>query len=119
MRAFGQRIALRGGPDARKRAIVAVARKLATVLHRLWVTGEDHEPVRQRGRDAPPDNGPSASIPASTAASPPTRRRLFRPNDPAGQIRKNQSRLLEEFVTAARPRPIDVTRTPPGPGDSD
>jgi hypothetical protein len=28
----------RGGPNAKKRAVVAVARKLATVLHHLWQT---------------------------------------------------------------------------------
>jgi transposase len=30
----------RGGKNAKKRAIVAVARKLAVLLHRLWVTGD-------------------------------------------------------------------------------
>jgi transposase len=27
--------------------VVAVARKLAVLLHRLWVTGEEYEPLRQ------------------------------------------------------------------------
>ncbi len=31
--------------DARKRAVVAVARKLAVLLHRLWVSGEVYEPL--------------------------------------------------------------------------
>lgn len=35
-----------GGRNAKKRAIVAVARKLAILLHRLWVTGEVYEPLR-------------------------------------------------------------------------
>ncbi len=35
-----------GGKNAKKRAIVAVARKLAVLLHRLWVTGEVYEPLR-------------------------------------------------------------------------
>ena len=35
-----------GGKNAKKRAIVAVARKLAILLHRLWVTGEVYEPLR-------------------------------------------------------------------------
>jgi len=34
------------GKNAKKRAIVAVARKLAILLHRLWVTGEVYEPLR-------------------------------------------------------------------------
>jgi transposase len=40
-------IAARGGKNARKRAVVAVARKLAVVMHRLWITGEDYVPIRQ------------------------------------------------------------------------
>ena len=36
----------RGGRAARKRAVVAVARKLAVLLHRLWISGETYEPLR-------------------------------------------------------------------------
>jgi transposase len=35
-----------GGAQAKKRALVAVARKLAVLLHRLWVTGLVYEPLR-------------------------------------------------------------------------
>jgi transposase len=34
------------GKAAKKRAIIGVARKLAVLLHRLWVTGEVYVPVR-------------------------------------------------------------------------
>jgi len=37
---------VRGGKNAKKRAVVAVARKLAVLLHRLWVSGEVYEPLR-------------------------------------------------------------------------
>lgn len=37
----------KGGKTAKKRAIVAVARKLAVLMHRLWLTGEVYEPLRQ------------------------------------------------------------------------
>jgi transposase len=37
-----------GGKRAKKRAIVAVARKLAVLLHHLWVTGEVYDPLYQR-----------------------------------------------------------------------
>jgi transposase len=47
MRRWGLELAKRGGKNARKRAKVAVARKLAVVMHRLWVTGEVYEPLRQ------------------------------------------------------------------------
>jgi transposase len=43
---WGLKLAARGGKNAKKRAIVAVARKLAILLHRLWVTGEVYEPLR-------------------------------------------------------------------------
>ena len=40
LRRFGLRLLGQGGKRAKKRAVVAVARKLATLLHRLWITGE-------------------------------------------------------------------------------
>ena len=45
LRRFGLKLAERGGKNAKKRAVVAVARKLAVLLHRLWVTGEKYEPL--------------------------------------------------------------------------
>jgi transposase len=44
LRRHGQAIAARGGTNAKKRAVVAVARKLAVLLHRLWVTGATYDP---------------------------------------------------------------------------
>ncbi len=46
LRRFGERLRERGGRAAYKKAVVAVARKLAVLLHRLWVTGEVYEPLR-------------------------------------------------------------------------
>jgi transposase len=43
---WGHRLAERGGKNAKKRAVVAVARKLATLLHRLWVSGAAYQPLR-------------------------------------------------------------------------
>ena len=45
LRRYGQRLCERGGKNAKKRAAVAVARKLAVLLHRLWVSGEVYEPL--------------------------------------------------------------------------
>jgi len=45
LRRWGRRLAERGGKNAKKRAIIAVARKLAVLLHRLWVSGEVYEPL--------------------------------------------------------------------------
>jgi transposase len=45
LRRYGLRLGERGGKNAKKRAAVAVARKLAVLLHRLWVSGEVYEPL--------------------------------------------------------------------------
>ena len=45
LRRYGEAIAKRGGKNAKKRAVVAVARKLAVLLHRLWITGAPYEPL--------------------------------------------------------------------------
>lgn len=46
LRRYGQALMQRGGKNAKRRAVVAVARKLAVLLHRLWVTGEVYDPLR-------------------------------------------------------------------------
>ena len=46
LRRWGLKLVERGGRNGKKRAIVAVARKLAVLLHRLWVSGEVYEPLR-------------------------------------------------------------------------
>ena len=45
LRRHGEKIASRGGKNSKKRAAVAVARKLCVLLHRLWVTAEVYEPL--------------------------------------------------------------------------
>ena len=55
LRNWGQRLEARGGRYAKKRAVTAVARKLAAILHRLWSTGELWEP--EPGED--PSSRPS------------------------------------------------------------
>jgi transposase len=49
LRRWGLELAARGGKNAKKRALVAVARKLAVLLHKLWVSGEVYEPLHVRG----------------------------------------------------------------------
>lgn len=46
LRRYGLRLCERGGRNAKKRAVCAVARKLAVLLHRLWVSGVPYEPLR-------------------------------------------------------------------------
>lgn len=50
LRRWGLELAQRGGKNAKKRAVVAVARKLAVLLHRLWVSGQTYEPLRNSQR---------------------------------------------------------------------
>ena len=50
LRRHGQKIASRGAKNSKKRAVVAVARKLAVLLHSLWVSGEVYEPLRNAHR---------------------------------------------------------------------
>jgi len=46
LRRYGLRLCERGGANGKKRAVCAVARKLAVLLHRLWVSGVPYEPLR-------------------------------------------------------------------------
>ena len=50
LRRHAEKIAARGGKNSKKRAVVAVARKLAVLLHSLWISGEVHEPLRNAHR---------------------------------------------------------------------
>lgn len=45
LRRYGLKMASRGGKNAKKRAVVAVARKLGVLMHRLWRNGEVYEPL--------------------------------------------------------------------------
>jgi transposase len=64
LRRVGLRLMADGGARGKKRAVVAVARRLAVLLHRLWSTGEKYD----RLRDAPE----VATIPAGTAEPKPS-----------------------------------------------
>lgn len=46
LRRSGLRLCERGGKNAKKRAVCAVARKLAVLLHRLWLSSGTYEPLR-------------------------------------------------------------------------
>ena len=50
LRRFGLKLAERGGKNAKRRAVVAVARKLAVLLHRLWITGEVYDPLYKQAK---------------------------------------------------------------------
>jgi len=46
LRRWGLSLASRGAKNAKKRAVVAVARKLVVLMHRLWITQEHYDPMR-------------------------------------------------------------------------
>jgi transposase len=50
LRRHGEKIASRGAKNAKKRAAVAVARKLSVLLHHLWVTGDAYDPLHNAHR---------------------------------------------------------------------
>ena len=50
LRRHAEKIAARGAKNSKKRAAVAVARKLCVLLHRLWVSGEVYEPLHNAHR---------------------------------------------------------------------
>jgi transposase len=50
LRRWGLKLAERGGRNGKKRAIVATARKLAVLLHHLWVSGDVYEPLHNSSR---------------------------------------------------------------------
>jgi transposase len=54
LRRWGLKLAERGGKSGKKRAIIAVARKLAVLLHHLWTIGEAYEPLHNRNQSAMP-----------------------------------------------------------------
>ena len=62
LRRWGLKLAERGGKNAKKRAVVAVARKLAVLLHHLWKTGEIYDPFYlARKHDRAPEVVPAAA----------------------------------------------------------
>lgn len=67
LRRWGHKLAARGGKNAKKRAVVAAARRLAVLLFRLWKHGEVWQALYQANRSSPPpvvdtsvEDGPNA-----------------------------------------------------------
>jgi transposase len=52
LRRWGLGLASRGKKNAKKRAAVAVARKLSVLLHRLWISAEAYDPLMNSKREA-------------------------------------------------------------------
>lgn len=65
LRTWGLALAARGKKNAKKRAVVAVARKLSVLMHQLWVSGTPYEPQRK------PVARPSGSMISTAGSTPP------------------------------------------------
>jgi len=68
LRRFGLKLAERGGKAAKKKAIVAVARKLAVLLLSLWKSGEDYDPDHVTTRREKAVKAPEAKLEERLAA---------------------------------------------------
>jgi hypothetical protein len=53
LRRWGLKLAERGGKRGKRRAIIAVARKLAVLLHHLWISCEAYEPLHNARKRRP------------------------------------------------------------------
>jgi transposase len=51
LKRYGERIRERGDQASRAKARIAVARKLSVLLHRLWISGEVYEPLRNHNTE--------------------------------------------------------------------
>jgi len=68
LRRWGLKLCARGGKNAKKRAVVAVARKLSVVMHQLWSGSGPYDPFRQaraRGESVGESVGERAQAQAS------------------------------------------------------
>ena len=52
LRRHGLALAERGGQGAKKKAVIAIARKLSVILHTLWTQEADYEPLREEVKEA-------------------------------------------------------------------
>lgn len=68
LRRFGLALAARGGAHAKKRAIVAVARKLSVLMLHLLKSGEVYEALRMSDKDSPSPKIDVTGIPAPATA---------------------------------------------------
>lgn len=50
LKQFGLKLSARGGKNAKRRAVVAVARKLAVLMHTLWKSGAAYDPLYRKNQ---------------------------------------------------------------------
>jgi transposase len=73
LRRWGTNLVERGGSGSKKKAVVAVARKLAVLLLSLWKSGAEYDPLRrakQEAASADNQQAPAAQQPRAIAEGP-------------------------------------------------
>jgi transposase len=88
LREWGLNLAERGGKAAKKRAVVAVARRLAVQMHRLWLSEEGYDPYYATRKKAAAGDG------VALAALPP-------PEVPQDKLLRRKQRARRTPVVAA------------------
>jgi transposase len=101
LRRWGMKLFERGGKNAKKRAVVAVARKLTILLHRLWVTGDAYEPLRETTRRSAAASGHGEVGDSQRAPLPPAG------PVPPGSVPAAEGRCLPP--TSPQPAPLTLT----------
>jgi transposase len=122
VRRWGLSLCARGGKSAKKRAVVAVARKLAILMHRLWTTQEVYEPLRgvknterveevSTARTSEPQaHAPGPGAPLDSPAPAVGPRRSAPPGEGRRRVRRAQGQ--EPNSAQSEPRPSESHATP-------
>ena len=89
-----------GGKNAKKRAVVGVARKLSVLVHHLWVSGEIYEPLRNTAQSP---TGKEAEVSAPAVAPSPVQP-AKRPAQKAVTTMVPMTKLTRQTTIEATPR---------------
>lgn len=68
LRRWGLKLCERGGKNGKKRAVVAVARKLAVLLRHLWLTGQVYDPLHNSAKTSAASAEKEVTVAAATAS---------------------------------------------------
>lgn len=74
LKRWGRDLMERGGKNGRKRAVVAVARKLAVMLLTLWKSGQDYRPFTRPAPETGPGEGKAKSAPKTRKQNKPMKK---------------------------------------------
>jgi transposase len=70
LRRYGLKLVERGGKGAKRKAVVAVARKLAVLMLKLWKSSRDYDPMYSQSARVGAGTAVLASVPGSLAMGP-------------------------------------------------